>query len=429
MTIRYLIGDALEQVATLDDNSIDLVATSPPFLALRNYNDLDGQWGSEPSPAMFLDNLLDLVEAIGPKLAEHGSIAVELGDTFAGSSVGWTAEHDSPDHRTPGRQRHKHAGTNRENSKSGSGWPQAKSLCGIPTLFAWSLAYGRNLLNPDHEIAPWRIRNVIVWARNNPPVGALGDKVRPATSYITVATRSDKRWFDLDAVRTEAVTGDRVMWQSAGRVGLGEARDDGNGGRFMANNPAGAPPLDHWHDEYDGDHTWLINTIGSSLAHYAMWPATLAERLILSMCPGEVCRQCGQPRRRITERSERYAKIRSDVGDFNRNRSNGIDDLVAGAVNNRSRDMGRLTSAENITVGWSDCGHGDYRPGTVLDPFAGSGTTLAVADIHDRDAIGIDLDPANEQLLPERYAECWRTLKPNAGTSPVNEHGQQGQLL
>jgi site-specific DNA-methyltransferase (adenine-specific) len=38
----------------------------------------------------------------------------------------------------------------------------------------------------------------------------------------------------------------------------------------------------------------------------------------------------------------------------------------------------------------------------VLDPFAGSGTTLAVATGHGRDAIGIDLDARNADLARER---------------------------
>lgn len=40
--------------------------------------------------------------------------------------------------------------------------------------------------------------------------------------------------------------------------------------------------------------------------------------------------------------------------------------------------------------------------GTVLDPFAGSGTTLMVATGHDRNAIGIDLYEANADLARER---------------------------
>ena len=46
----------------------------------------------------------------------------------------------------------------------------------------------------------------------------------------------------------------------------------------------------------------------------------------------------------------------------------------------------------------------------MLDPFAGTGTTLAVADLHGRDAIGIDIDARNQQLYEQRRAECARNL-------------------
>ena len=56
------------------------------------------------------------------------------------------------------------------------------------------------------------------------------------------------------------------------------------------------------------------------------------------------------------------------------------------------------------TLGWTECDCPDptYRPGLVLDPFAGSGTTLAVATGHGRDAIGIDLDHRNADLAQQR---------------------------
>ena len=43
-----------------------------------------------------------------------------------------------------------------------------------------------------------------------------------------------------------------------------------------------------------------------------------------------------------------------------------------------------------------------WRPGIVLDPFGGSGTTLAVATGHGHHAIGIDLDARNVHLARER---------------------------
>lgn len=44
--------------------------------------------------------------------------------------------------------------------------------------------------------------------------------------------------------------------------------------------------------------------------------------------------------------------------------------------------------------------------GTVLDPFAGSGTTLAVANRLGRHAIGIDLNPASRELVARRCQQA-----------------------
>jgi site-specific DNA-methyltransferase (cytosine-N4-specific) len=49
----------------LEDESVDLIVTSPPYFALRSYRDdgehYDGQLGSEDSPQEFVDNLVDCV--------------------------------------------------------------------------------------------------------------------------------------------------------------------------------------------------------------------------------------------------------------------------------------------------------------------------------------------------------------------------------
>jgi site-specific DNA-methyltransferase (adenine-specific) len=43
-----------------------------------------------------------------------------------------------------------------------------------------------------------------------------------------------------------------------------------------------------------------------------------------------------------------------------------------------------------------------WRTGRVLDPFAGSGTTLVAAHNESRDAIGIDLDSRNVAMVEDR---------------------------
>ena len=410
MTVTYTIGDTRDVIATIPDGSVSLIATSPPFIALRSYLPADhpdkhAEIGSEPDPATFIDTMLELTAEWGRVLAPWGSIAIELGDTYSGSSaLGGDCKPDGE------WTKYKRGALADAPPVRGGSWPRAKCLALVPQAYALSLAYGRNVLTGHPSPAgQWLVRNVITWHRPNPAVGALGDKYRPSTSQIVVATRSAKRWFDLTAVRGEPSpnTHARTAVGVAARATTGKtAEKDGNFHTLdTLHLTAGAPPLDAWFDEYDGTtDTWTLTTQPSKLAHYAMWPAKLAERLILSMCPAEVCTQCGEPRRRV-EGEATYLDGSGRVVDRKVWPS-----AIADRGAHSAKTDGGVTRT-TLTTGWSGCPCGaPFTPGTVLDVFAGTGTTLAVADLHGRDAIGIDIDARNQQLYEQRRAECARNL-------------------
>jgi hypothetical protein len=409
MTLELRIGDVFERMAEIPDGSIDLIVTSPPFLALRSYLPADHpdkakEIGSEATPAAFIDTLLALSAEWGRVLAPHGSLCVELGDTYAGSkaqddgvTIDWHRPNDYGS-ATITRTRSAH-------DKRIPGWPLAKSLTGIPTLYPWSLAYGRNLLTGQPSPAgQWRIRNVIVWARPNPPVGALGDKFRPATSYITVACRGAKRYFDLDAVRTEPTGvnyGRQAGWNNVnpGEVAAGTNRNRAGEWREYG-NAAGAPPLDWCAEEHpeDGDWLWKMSTQPYAGAHYATFPMALPKRLIEAMCPLRVCTVCGKPSERIVGDAEYVATRDGALTDGDAAWRHGRRGADPGNGQNTNESMTRNAP----TLGWSDCGHDNWRVGVTLDPFAGSGTTLEAAQAVGRHAIGIDLDHRNADLARDR---------------------------
>lgn len=376
MTVStYHVGDVFDVLGTMADGSVDLVLTSPPFLALRSYLPADHpdkgkEIGQEPTPAEFLDTLLALTAEWGRVLATHGSIAVELGDSYSGSSQGGGDFIDGSGDRTYTRG----AAPDLSVARKGDGWPLAKSLCIVPELYAACLAYGRNVLTGEESPAGmWRVRNLVRWVRPNPPVGALGDKFRPATSVMVIATRSRTRWFDLDAVRTE----NPMIDEDPGGYRMVSGKPSHNAGP-RKQNPAGAPPLDWWEvspEAYKG-------------SHYATWPRKLLVRPVLAMCPQHVCRTCGEPRRRIVEHERTFDNVTEYAG------------RSTAATNGGA--FGNSFTVTRSTTGWTDCGHDDYRRGIVLDPFAGSGTTLAVANGLGRDAVGIDLDARNADLARER---------------------------
>lgn len=463
MGAEYLIGDTRARTAELEAGSVALVATSPPFINLRTYLPADDpakefEMGSEPTPAAYLDALLEVTAEWGRVLTPWGSIAVELGDTYSGSgghggdynqgglregqpqfagsaaaargarfdgAVGKTnglgaaprparnrsaPKNDLPDAkygagRSWDHERAYRAGRTRN---PGPDWPLAKSLALIPQLYAIALAYGINPLTGTLSPAGrWMVRNEIVWHRTNPTVGALSDKVRPSTSYITVATRDSSRWFDLTAVRRPGSpnTHARVARgvESRPQTGKNVDKDGGWATLDTINGVPGGPPLDAWFDEYDGTHDlWTMSSPGSSLAHYAMWPAKLAERLVLMLCPEQVCTTCGEPRRRIEKM------------DYQVNREGGTSGVRRDASDpdgHRGGMAGQPTmTAIPELLGWTDCGHGTWARGVVLDPFCGTGTTVAAADLSGRDGIGIDLDSRNAGLYKARYDEVKKAL-------------------
>lgn len=124
VTLEYRIGDVRDRLAEIPDGSIDLVVTSPPFLALRSYLPADHpdkhrEIGSEPTPADFLDTMLGLSAEFARVLAPHGSICVELGDTYSGGTS------EGSDTRNADSQRYRGPANGVLKPKNGSAWPLA----------------------------------------------------------------------------------------------------------------------------------------------------------------------------------------------------------------------------------------------------------------------------------------------------------------
>ena len=104
------------------------------------------------------------------------------------------------------------------------------------------------------------------------------------------------------------------------------------------------------------------------LEHFAVFPLELVIKPLKSSCPRWVCKKCGKPRIRINKRTNEICKQWGE-----RKSKPWFKD---------KREMPQKKVMEGIyeTVGWSDCNcNAGFRPGVVLDPFAGRGTVGKVA--------------------------------------------------
>jgi SAM-dependent methyltransferase len=423
-TVRFYVGDARQVLKTLPAASCDVVLGSVPYLALRSYlppghPDKALEMGSEATPGEWCDALLDVVEECRRVLAPHGSLILECGDTMSGS--GGAGGDYNADGLRDGQAKFRQVGSRehrpeREGTSAdggdrlvpvagGNGWPLDKSHAMAPEILRFALAYGFNPLT-QRQTPRWRVRNVVRHCRPNPPVGALSDSWRRATSDYLVACVGRKRYFDLDAVRRRS---DRTDEAPGGHHRRGDVPSNGKGGGDFANpaktspqNPNGAPPLD-WFDELDTDRfptdAWVIPNSGSNLAHYAMFNPAILVPFIECMVPRKVCTVCGEPSRRIVGEPE-YVSLRGASG-----RAMTVGERRGDGVNQFSLPDGSNGSGwarQTATLGWTDCGHDSYRPGVVLDPWAGTGTVGQVAHGHGRSAVLCDLDERNVELARTR---------------------------
>ena len=86
---KIIQGDSLTELKKFPDESIDMVITSPPYYALRNYG-VDGQIGWEPTFEEYLEKILAITAEIKRVLKKSGSFWFNLGDMYGGIKEGKT---------------------------------------------------------------------------------------------------------------------------------------------------------------------------------------------------------------------------------------------------------------------------------------------------------------------------------------------------
>lgn len=215
---------------------------------------------------------------------------------------------------------------------------------------------------------------------------SVKDRFTNAYEPIFMLVKSKKYWFDLDAVRVPHKEIDR-------RFGLGRIKYqdrpecvDG-GGTFLNQHPLGKNPGD----------IWIIPTQPFPDAHFATFPEKLVEPMIKAGCPQWICKKCGKVRKRIIKR--KVLEYRAKPYDA---RTKFIHHGEGKSTLNNSPVIRR-------TIGWTDCGcNAGWRPGIVLDPFAGSGTTCLVAKKLGRHYIGIELNPEYVEMAKRRVGYTQR---------------------
>lgn len=277
------LGDSLESIKTFPDESIDCVVTSPPYYALRDYG-IEGQIGLEDTPEQYIERLVVLFREIRRVLKKEGTIWVNIGDSYS------TATHTT-DKSAGVKQKTNQGSVDGKNLPSKiQGDCKPKDLVGIP----WMLAFA---LRADG----WYLRQDIIWHKPNTMPESVTDRCTKSHEYIFLLSKSERYYFDHEAIQEEAVTQSDVSPKFGGKK-YGSNDDahfqtysgkewnpqirthnqvysQAGGYRDNSGGLSGGTVVRNKRD------VWSVNVKPNTEAHFATYPQELIAPCILAGCP------------------------------------------------------------------------------------------------------------------------------------------------
>jgi DNA modification methylase len=398
-------GDALR--IPLADNSVDLIVTSPPYFALRSYQDggehYDGQIGSEATPQAFIDALLAVTAECARVLKPSGSMFVNLGDKYSGSgghnNGGIAKEHSIKIARAEdtgiARAQNEMTATRRsapDRYNQATNAP-AKSLMLLPERYRIGAVDQLGLI----------ARAVIVWDKPNGLPESVTDRVRRSHEDWVHLTKAPRYYAAVDEIREPQVT-----LADGGRTTPNRSSDDGTSHRSFKgheyNNPLGKLPGSVW--RVPSEPLQVPDHVG--VDHYAAYPQEWPRRIILGWTPPGYCLECGQARTPVVDKQLDSRAVHSH-SETNKSMAR-----LAAGQGHTGAGMAVMGATTATITGYS-CAcpppNAPTRPAIVLDPFAGTGTTLMVARALGRHGIGIDLSADYLRLATWRIWQSGHSAK------------------
>ena len=192
MDYRIIEGDCIEGMRRLEGQSVNCVVTSPPYFGLRDYG-VDGQIGLESRPDAFVEKLVEVFREVRRVLRDDGTVWLNRGDSYTGY---WG---DKYAHKPFGDDRTADASTPPNKSTAFKEWGMKnKNLIGIP----WRVAFA---LQADS----WYLRQDIIWHKPNPMPESVRDRCTKAHEYIFLLSKSERYYFDSEAMQEQAAKGQR----------------------------------------------------------------------------------------------------------------------------------------------------------------------------------------------------------------------------
>ncbi len=295
MSVRILIGDVLQRIGELADNSVDCCVTSPPYWGLRDYG-VSGQLGLEKTPQEHIAALVEVFRKIKRVLKPEGTLWVNYGDMYASVINGRPAAEVIGDNRTF---------RDKPFSTVGNGF-KAKDLILMSAMLALAL-----------QVDGWYLRNEIIWNKPNAMPESVKDRCAVCHEKIFLFAKSPRYYFDYEAIKepVSALMGEKRQHPNAlsfARIvneperpghndsqhritrGKGNSKSFRGGGAYVhsqnfQNSAAVVRETAGNQENISGLRNrrtvWTIPTKGFPEAHFATFPPDLIRPCILAGCP------------------------------------------------------------------------------------------------------------------------------------------------
>lgn len=336
--------NCLEGLKLLDDNSIDCCVTSPPYWGLRDYGTavwiggnpdcnhfrdnhvsdscttghtssqkeggigdsiykkickkcgavrMDEQIGLELTPEGYVDTMVNVFNEVKRCLKSEGTLWLNIGDSYY-NFRGYSSYSIKQTISSNNAHVMNVACGKRNNKLSNL---KGKDLVGIPWMTAFAL-----------RSSGWYLRQDIIWHKPNPMPESVTDRCTKSHEYIFLMSKSQKYFFDNEAIQEPANYDGRkdTVMKGSDKYSDGEYLQNGNANslsikgrerwKFKNLQDKGQQTHSFHESRADGIHdeqyairnkrdVWTINTTPYRDAHFATFPEKLIVDMIKAGCP------------------------------------------------------------------------------------------------------------------------------------------------
>lgn len=410
----------------LRDECVHCCVTSPPYFGLRVYQGVDpngygnerdmdclGWARGEACGRCFVCHTVAVFREVKRVLHPGGCVFLNIGDSYAANRG-----YQVPDSKWCDVG-------NGEASNVPAGL-KPKDQCCVPERVKLAL-----------QADGWYVRSDIIYAKVNPMPESCADRPTRSYEHVLLLTKSGRYYWDAEAVREPAAYAGEQM----GVCRSTKRRADAMGRQPTGNEKQGAnaaiPNGRNLRDVFtipSEANTWATcdgcgytterwprcRSCGGVqpecprchgkqicprckshdvVAHYAAFPQRLPEICIKAGSSERgVCAKCLAPWERIVEAGPAKAGIGRGIHP-SAHRAN-----IQGPQQSCNGGLGTRAYS---TLGWRatcDC-NASTVPALILDPFAGSGTTLLVAQRLGRRAVGLEMSASYIRISQARLAQ------------------------